>query len=1488
MILYDGISAVEHITYNLSDLTLLLHTAGVPYRLLSDETNALVKKGVQNASGVVGATQSLTQHQMNTLHSKVQAGKSVTVLVGAASTVLSMIPAMYKLADSRLGCVMHVVAGGVNKDRSYDLDYSDVFAARHTGFAFLSSHTVAECQDMAVLAQVASKLFSTPFLHFFDSAYAKADVKLLTKVELQGIIKEFGLDSHDGSGDHQDTDEAVVSTYLRSGTYVNSDEFQKLPEKLDGVMERLAKLFGRRYQCFEYTGPAEPTHLVVALGSAADVLESELSNTHGKAGVLKIRLYRPWSLSHFLAAIPSGTERITVLEHVVAGEGDDLPEWGPLFLDVVNNVQQWPKSRGDKRPTVKSAFFHESSLSVRVASEILSSVSAGLSAESQSKTLAPAKTVAVSASVPPHLRPEAKYIKMLKQTFGDRLNISNAVGAMSVWGSDDSHDHTTSEDSEYTHVLFGLGVLLGHLSRRSQLVNTVSDLVTDEKTEPKLAKLMTEWLATRDDPRASSNIAAVAPKAIQLAASAAPSPNLTALRVATEAGLLTKQSHWLIGGTDWAYDLSLSGIHHVISSKQNVNLLVVETEPYSGKATQARRERWKKDIGLYAMTYGGVYVASVALYSSYTQVLQAMVEADAFPGPSIVLAYAPQPTAESKANDAYTTAVEMLKETKAAVATGKWPLYRWNPAAQEEQGHEKRFTLDSTFAKRELEAFLARENQLSILAKEVPVINKALSSALHTDVLATHEAKQTEAVDSYLQLLAGLKNSAPLLVLYGSDGGNAEAVARRLTAEAVSRSLDARALAMDDVSVPELADEENVVFVVSTAGQGEFPSNAKNFWKSLVADSGPGMLTSTKFAVFAMGDRLYWPRPEELHFFAKPGKDLDTKMADIGGERMVDVGLGDDQDDDGYESALAEWEPRLWEALGVAGMGGGGGSKAVKINDDELKEGSNFLRGTILEGLADDSTGALAEKDTKLTKFHGIYQQDDRDLREARREEGLEKAFSFMIRVGIPGGICNAQQYLTMDDLGTRQGNGGLKLTTRQAFQLHGVIKSNLKDTMREIIQGTMDTLAACGDVCRNVMASCFPDVAASVHEEIHAFTREISDHLKPRTSAYHEIWLDKKQVAGYVDKEPLYGDSYLPRKFKVAIAVPPYNDVDVFAHCLGYIAIVQDDKLLGWNVTVGGGMGMTHNNAKTYPCIGQLMGFCTPEQAVKVGETVMLIQRDHGDRQNRKHARLKYTLEDLGMEWFKNEVERRCGFKLQEGRPYEFTSNADRLGWNRSADGNWVYGMFVENGRIKDTADFPMKTGLREVAKVHKGDFRLTANGNMYIGGISEASRPEIEVLLAKYKLVNELHTGLRLNSMACASLPYCGLAFAESERYLPSLISKMETAVEEAGLHSDAITMRMTGCANGCARPYIAEIGFVGRAPGIYNLYLGAGHSGERLSKLYRSGVNEEQILELVRPMFSLYATERQENEWFGDFVIRKGIVKETKAGPDFHKDC
>ncbi|MEI7954342.1 MAG: NADPH-dependent assimilatory sulfite reductase hemoprotein subunit [Verrucomicrobiota bacterium] len=561
--------------------------------------------------------------------------------------------------------------------------------------------------------------------------------------------------------------------------------------------------------------------------------------------------------------------------------------------------------------------------------------------------------------------------------------------------------------------------------------------------------------------------------------------------------------------------------------------------------------------------------------------------------------------------------------------------------------------------------------------------------------------------------------------------------------------------------------------------------------------------------------------------------------------------------------------------------------KPLSANEG-IKINSNYLRGTISEGLADASNGVISADDQQLLKFHGAYQQDDRDLRADRRKQKLEKAYSFLVRIRVPGGVVSAAQWLEVDRLATQFANGTIKLTTRQAFQFHGVIKSDLKRTIAAINQAALSTIAACGDVNRNVMCNPNPHLS-SIHAEVLQLAQGLSDHLTPQTRAYHEIWLDGESVlSSEPDVEPLYGKTYLPRKFKIAIAVPPSNDVDVFANDLAFIAVVEGDKLVGFNVAVGGGMGMSHGVEGSFPRLAEVIGFCPTQQVIDVAEKVVMVQRDFGDRSDRRNARLKYTIQDHGLPWFVEQLHSYLGYELEPARAYQFDDNGDRYGWFEDERGNFHLNLFVQGGRVLDTPAYPLRSGLREIAKIHQGDFRLTANQNLVIANIAPEQRPQIELLLKQFG-ISDSHrqSALRLSSLACVALPTCGLALAEAERYLPDLLTELEDSIEAHGLRHDAITIRMTGCPNGCARPFLAEIGFVGRAPGRYNVYLGGGFAGQRLSKLFRESVRAEAIKPLLDPLIADYASTRHPGERFGDFCIRAGYVAATQQGADFHQN-
>ena len=537
--------------------------------------------------------------------------------------------------------------------------------------------------------------------------------------------------------------------------------------------------------------------------------------------------------------------------------------------------------------------------------------------------------------------------------------------------------------------------------------------------------------------------------------------------------------------------------------------------------------------------------------------------------------------------------------------------------------------------------------------------------------------------------------------------------------------------------------------------------------------------------------------------------------------------------------------------------------------DESMKDRSDYLRGTIADGLLDQITGAVpSADDVKLMKFHGIYQQDDRDLRDERRRQKLEPAYQFMIRVRLPGGVCTPAQWLKLDELARAHGGETLRITTRQTFQFHWVLKDSLRPVIKGLHDTLLDTIAACGDESlRNA--------------EVAALAKRVSDHVIPKTRAYHEIWYGSERVATSEPEEPFYGRTYLPRKFKIGFALPPSNDIDVYAQDLGFIAVADEERIAGFNVAIGGGMGRTDQAPETYPRLATVIGFVPADRVIACADAVMAVQRDYGDRKDRQRARFKYTIDDKGLDWVKAEIERRMGVPFESARGFKFTSNGDNYGWNITPDGRHHCTLIIENGRL----NLKLLDALRDVARVHRGTFRLTANQNLIVAGVRAEDRAAIDAILAEHFPDIDQYSILRRNAIACVALPTCGLAMAESERYLPSLLDKIEAILAKHGLSDEPITIRMSGCPNGCSRPYISEIGLTGRAPGKYNLYLGGGFHGERLNRMIRENVGEATILEVLAEVLARYAHERQPGEHFGDFTIRAGIVRQVTEGRFFN---
>ncbi|PKY07241.1 sulfite reductase beta subunit [Aspergillus campestris IBT 28561] len=1445
-----------------------------------------------------------------------QAGNAVSVTT-SSSVLLASVPHLYRLANAPV--VIHVAL------EPYPFpDYSVISSIRQCGFSFLHSETIQEAQDIALTAHALARKSGKGVIHFFDPANSVRDEPIAEEnVDIVRTLLTLGGNAavhSDGSGVQtlytDNGREATVSEEVSANTATEQTEApaplaqpsqtpssvsvdassvgsskrdsstdSRAPSSVATTVEAsalravsaadifewtaqiwrvLSEMVGREYHAIEYTGPADATSAIFVFGSTGvfvDILSKEdIPSELQNVGLVTARLYRPWVGGQIVNSIPSSVQQIAVLEQV-----RKTTRWGPAFMDLLSGLTP-PTARGS---SPKIVGYRLGYVEPSTAIQALRGIVQNLESPSPIQNLEIGSSKVPSLETPleqPHI--ENAYLKILNQLFGERLHIANQLGA-----KDAGVSSTIAATPEY-----GFGALMARMEHRQRFVKEVEEAskATGFATDvPK--NWLTKWALNVAD---ASKANKLAPDVIARLSNDGSEVSRTLLK---SKQLFYDESKWLIGSDAWAYDLGNSGVHHVLASGANVNMLVIDSQPYSERAA-ADPTRRKKDIGLYAMNFGNAYVASVAVYGSYTQVLQAMVEAEQYKGPSVVVAYLPY----NQEND---SALTVLQETKKAVDLGYWPLYRWNPG--HEENDEPKFSLDSDRIKRELEEFLRRDNQLSQLMRRHPKFSSALSESYGTEV---RDLQKRKAKDSYEKLLEGLFG-APLTVLFASDNGNAQNIAKRLGNRGRARGLKTMVMAMDDYPLDDLPAEENVVFICSTAGQGEFPQNGRSLWEH-VKNSGDLDLSNINYSVFGLGDSHYWPRKEDRIYYNKPAKDLDARVDFLGGRKLTDIGLGDDQDPDAFQTGYSEWEPRLWQALGVDKVEGLPEEPAPLTNED-MKIQSNYLRGTIEEGLQDETTGAISAVDQQLTKFHGTYMQDDRDVRDERKAQGLEPAYSFMIRCRLPGGVATPTQWLQMDAISSSHGNETMKLTTRQTFQFHGVIKRNLRGAMRAINKSLMTTIAACGDVNRNVMCSSLPELS-QFHRETNAVAKKISDHLLPATTAYHEIWLkdenDKKvQVAGdaVVDHEPLYGPTYLPRKFKITIAIPPHNDTDVYAHDIGLIAIKgADGSLEGFNILAGGGMGATHNNKKTYPQTGRMFGYVPADQAHIACEKIMLVQRDFGDRKNRKHARMKYTIDDMGVEVFKGKVVDLLpeNIRFAEPRPFKFASNVDTFGWIKDETGLNHFTCFIENGRIEDTADFRMRTGLRELAQLNKGEFRLTGNQHLIISNIKDEDLPAVKELMAKYKLDNTAFSGLRLSSSACVAFPTCGLAMAESERYLPILISKLESTLEEVGLAQDSIVMRMTGCPNGCARPWLAEVAFVGKAYGAYNMYLGGGYHGQRLNKLFRQSIKEDEILDIMKGLLKRYSLERntdgEEPERFGDWCIRAGIINETSDGMNFHE--
>jgi sulfite reductase (NADPH) hemoprotein beta-component len=546
-------------------------------------------------------------------------------------------------------------------------------------------------------------------------------------------------------------------------------------------------------------------------------------------------------------------------------------------------------------------------------------------------------------------------------------------------------------------------------------------------------------------------------------------------------------------------------------------------------------------------------------------------------------------------------------------------------------------------------------------------------------------------------------------------------------------------------------------------------------------------------------------------------------------------------------------------------------------NVEKIKKASDALRGTLKQSVREGLTGALYEDDQSLIKFHGMYQQDDRDRREERSAKKLEWLYSYMIRLRLPGGYMTPDQWIGMHHIAGEHSTGVIKITTRQTVQLHGIVKSDIRPTIKAFNTLHLDSIAACGDVNRNVVCNAHPK-QSPIHQEVFDYAAKISEMALPKTRAYYEVWLDEKPLMEKKDEEDkLYQDRYLPRKFKIAIAIPPDNDCDVLANDIGLIAIIENNQLKGFNIAAGGGLSTTHGNPNTYARLATVLGFVEAgEKTMKAVYEIITIQRDYGNRSDRKQARLKYTLDNMGVEMFKKELEDRCGFALQPAKPYTFTRRHDYYGWHQNHEGNWYYTLFVENGRIADLDNAPLKTALLEVAKTGKANFRFTCNQNVIISDVSKDDKKAINDILEQFGLVKHTDAAgaVRKSAIACVAFNTCPLALAEAQRYLPSFITKLEPILKKHGLEEDDISLRMTGCPNGCGRPYAAEIGLIGTAYGKYNLHIGGDREGTRLNLKYKENLDETAILSELDGLFKTYSAKRKKGETFGDFVMKQNL--------------
>lgn len=541
---------------------------------------------------------------------------------------------------------------------------------------------------------------------------------------------------------------------------------------------------------------------------------------------------------------------------------------------------------------------------------------------------------------------------------------------------------------------------------------------------------------------------------------------------------------------------------------------------------------------------------------------------------------------------------------------------------------------------------------------------------------------------------------------------------------------------------------------------------------------------------------------------------------------------------------------------------------------ERIKIDSNYLRGTIKKDLKNNITNGFIGDNFSLIRFHGMYQQDDRDIRIERQEQKLEPRHAMMLRCRLPGGVITSKQWLKIHEFVDKYTlYKSIRLTNRQTFQLHGILKKDLKSLHQMLHQIGLDSIGTANDVNRNVICTSNP-IESKIHQEAYEWAKKISEHLLPKTKAYAEIWLDRKKIST-TDCEPILGKSYLPRKFKTSIVIPPHNDVDLHANDMSFIAISNKKKLIGFNLLIGGGLSIEHGNQATWPSCAIECGFVPLRYVLSVAEAVVTIQRDWGDRSNRKNAKTRYTLHRVGIQRFKLEIENRANMKFDIIYPYFFTTRGDRFGWIQGYDKKWHLTVYIPNGRIDNSTNAFLKSSLHKIAVFHKGDFRITANQNIIISGVLKNDKKEIESILNHSHNIEKI-SQIKKNAMACVSFPTCPLAMAEAERKLSFFVMKLENILFELNMNNENIIFRISGCPNGCGRALLAEIGLIGKSLNRYNLYLGGNLIGTRIARMYAENCTEEKIFEQVKVLIKTWVKNRINKESFGDFVIRYGIVK------------